>query len=308
MKRVLVIGGANHDLTARSSRLPTVGETLLAYSFDEQPGGKAANQAVAAAAWGVPTTFLARIGRDVYGDRMLEAYDAVGLDTNAIIRDPSGTGLGIVFMDPRGAYQTLVVSRANSCLAPADLDRIESLWPEIGVVVLQLESPLETVIEAARRASARRVPVILNAAPADRMSEELWPYITVLIVNEVEAQELVHTHLDTPQAVRQALTKLLDRVPAAVITLGKQGVVAQLGAAPPIAVSGISVEVTSTLGAGDAFVGVLSAEWVRHGDLARAVTRANQAAAVSVMRTETWFTLNIADVEACLSPLGVRVD
>lgn len=307
MRSVLVVGGANYDLTARAVRLPTAGETLLAREFDEQPGGKAANQAVAAAAWGAPTTLLARIGTDIYGERVLARLSGAGVNTSRLIHDPAGTGLGIVFMDLIGMYQTLVVPRANANLAPGDIDLLDDLWQDAGVLVLQLESPPDTVIEAARRAHAHHVPVLLNAAPADQMPTALWEHMTMLVVNEVEAALLSGVEVKDIATAEAALLVLLARVPEVIITLGSEGVIAGNRAGTRIRKQGISVPVVSTLGAGDAFVGVLAAEIADGALLEGAIHQANLAGAAAVMQTETGFVHGRAAVQAMMSAYAAKV-
>lgn len=127
MKRVLVVGGANYDLTATSPRLPAVGETVLATGYRESLGGKAANVACAAAAWGAPVSFVGRVGDDSYGDALLEAWTQAAIDVAHVSRDAAGTGLGIVFMDDGGRYQTVVVPRANAGLGAADVGRVHEI-------------------------------------------------------------------------------------------------------------------------------------------------------------------------------------
>ena len=142
MSGVLVVGGANLDQTAVAPRLPGAGETLLAVDYRETPGGKAANLAGAAAAWGAPTVFVGRVGDDAFGDALIAAWRADGVDTTLVRRDPAGTGLGLVFLDDAGRYQTIVVPRANAHLSAADVAAIPAaVWERTAVLALALEAP-----------------------------------------------------------------------------------------------------------------------------------------------------------------------
>lgn len=279
-----MVGGANYDFTARAKRLPRVGETLLAYHLDEQPGGKGANQAVAAALWGAPTTLLAHVGEDVFGDLILSSLRSAGVDTEFIVRDAAGSGLGLVFMAEDGSYQTLVAPRSNYRLSISDLEAIEPRWAEVGVLLLQFESPGEVVLEAAKRAHRNRIPVVFNAAPAEDIPSALWPYLTYLIVNENEAAVLSGCPVVDRDSACKALSILLKHVPSVVITLGANGVLAQERHSAPLVLDGLAVPVANTLGAGDAFIGVFAAELACGQNLQRALTNANRAAAFSVTR------------------------
>lgn len=283
MRRVVVVGGANLDLTVRVAFLPAPGETVLASAYDESPGGKAANQAVAAALWGTPTTLIAVVGTDPAGEVLLKAARAAGVDTTLVRRDQTGTGLGLVVIDPDGAYQTVVVPRGNARLIAADIASIAPLWADTAVLVIPFESPPAAVEAAARAASANGVRVIFNAAPATGIPESLWPHVDVLVVNEGEASHITGRFVDDAASASEALEVLLTRVRTAIITLGAGGALVGTRGAAPRHLAGLTVPVVSTLGAGDAFVGVLAAELAGNRPLADAAEAANRAAAASVM-------------------------
>jgi ribokinase len=288
---VLIVGGANLDLIVRADRLPAPGETLLASDHEESPGGKAANLAAAAAAWGAPTRFVGRIGEDAYGDVLLAAWRDVGVDTTFVRRDRRGTGLGIVFMDRHGAYQTMVVARANATLAADDVASLpQAAWDGVAVLALALEAPPQALLAAARAAVDRGVTVVLNAAPAEGMIADLWPCVTVLIVNLHEAALLsgvsVGDGVSAIQAAHTLLSRLApDRVAAqggVIVTLGADGAVLVTPDAPPRAIPAPRVTAIDTLGAGDTFVGVIAAELAAGRPLAVAAPLACRAASLAV--------------------------
>ena len=166
MPNVLVIGSSNTDLVMRAARLPMPGETLLGATFFSAQGGKGANQAVAAARAGARVVFIARVGQDDFGKQTLLALSADGLDTQYMTRDPvNASGLAFIMVDQTGENSILVASGANAGLKPAHLEAAEQAFQTADICLLQLESPVETVVHAARLACRHRVPVLLNPAP-----------------------------------------------------------------------------------------------------------------------------------------------
>jgi ribokinase len=288
VRSVLVVGGANFDQTAVAPRLPGAGETVLAIDYRETPGGKAANIASAAAAWGVPVCFVGRVGNDVLGDALLAAWADAGVDATHVRRDPAGTGLGIVFMDPGGQYQTVVVPRANANLAAVDVDDLPAtVWDDVGAVALALEAPIGATLAAATAAAHRGLPLVLNAAPVEGMDAALWPLVTHLVVNEHEAAWLAGRLVEHPEAAAEAATVLLGRLDparavAVVVTLGASGAVVASPGLRAWHAAAPRVEAVDTLGAGDTFVGVLAAEVAAGGDLAAAIALACAAGAAAV--------------------------
>lgn len=281
---VLVVGAANLDRMAYLERLPEVGATLIAERYEEHPGGKGSNQAVAAALWGAPTWFVGRVGPDEPGAKMREAMSAAGVRLEYLREDPQGTGVALDFVDASGQYQAVVALRANANLSPQDLPDDPELWAQVGMLVLQLESPLEAIEAAGLRAARHGVPVLLNAAPIQPIPESWWSWITTLVLNETEASELSGVRVESEESARQALQALTGRGPSVILTLGATGVLA-CQQQQVLRLPGISVEVVSTLGAGDAFVGVFAAEWTQHGNFQQALAQANRAAAASVRRS-----------------------
>lgn len=285
---VLVVGGANLDLIAVAGRLPARGETVIAHAYRESAGGKAANLACAAAAWGAPVSFVGRIGDDSFGDSLVRAWLEVGVDTTYVRRDPAGTGLGMVLMDERGDYQTLVVPRANGRLSPDDVAALpESVWNDVRLVALALEAPIDAMIAVADAAVDHGLPLVLNAAPAEGMVDELWPAVSYVVVNEYEAGLLTGLDVADPKCAGTAGAALSARLSvgrgkAAIVTLGALGAVVVSVDGTARHVPAPSVEVVDSLGAGDTFVGVLAAEIAADSELTRAVDAACRAGAAAV--------------------------
>lgn len=268
---VVVVGSANVDIVLPVERIPRPGETVLATGLSRGPGGKGSNQAVAAARAGASTTFVASLGDDESGRLLEDVLTGAGVDLSVIERTATPTGTAIITVDETGENSIVVAASANAelTLSPAALDAVA----EASVTLAQLEIPFDTVLAAARAARF----MILNAAPAAELSDELLAEVDLLVVNEHEAAVVsgVSGVIDRPEV-------LLDRVPAVVVTLGADGAVVLRRDTEPVRVAGIEADVVDTTGAGDTFCGVLAASLARGAELPDAVRRANAAASLSV--------------------------
>ena len=265
-------------------QLPAVGATIMGQRYEEHPGGKGSNQAVAASLWGTQTQFVGCLGEDEAGTILREAMLSAGVNLDLLQTHPIGSGLALDFVDQSGRYQAVVISRANEYVTSDFLKPDPTFWKDIGLVVQQLEIPFETVDAIGRMALSFDVPVLLNAAPAAKIPKSWWDWINMLVVNEVEASALTGLGIQNPQDAEIAAQQLHKHCRNVLITLGETGVLL-------CNVEGVDhlqayrVPVVSTLGAGDAFVGVLAAEWVGHQNLRQAAEQANRAAAASVQRS-----------------------
>jgi ribokinase len=260
---VLVIGSLNVDLITCAPRLPRPGETVIGGTFHIAPGGKGANQAVAAARMGAGVTMIGRVGDDDFGRLVRGELERAGVDVGHVHIDPSAaTGTGQIVIDAAGQNAIAVASGANERVDVADVSAAASAWASAALVVVQLEIPVAPITVAIEQAGLRGVPVVLNAAPAQPLPDELLRAVAWLVVNEVEAEQLigrpVRSNVDAVAAAA-ALRRAGQRV---VVTLGASGAVllsdnvAQHIPAP-------AVEVVDTTAAGDAFVGALAAALVR---------------------------------------------
>jgi ribokinase len=188
MTNVLVVGSSNTDMTIRVAHIPGPGETVLGGSFSMALGGKGANQAVAAARAGGRVTFVARVGADVFGAQALRGFAADGIDTRFVIKDARApSGVALINVDANGENCISVASGANALLSPEDIRKADAAFEGADIVLLQLETPDETVREAAAAARARGIPVILNPAPARVLDGRLLEAVAVLTPNEFEA-------------------------------------------------------------------------------------------------------------------------
>lgn len=200
--KVLVVGSLNMDLVVRAPRLPRGGETLAGQSFITVPGGKGANQAVAAARLGAEVAMIGCLGDDAYGDQLYRALQAEGIDCQGVERVAGeSSGVALIVVDDSSQNAIVIVAGGNGHLSPAVLARHEHLLEQAQVVVCQLESPLETVGHVLRRAHALGKTVILNPAPATRDVPADWlPLVDYLVPNETESELLCRLPVDSWRA------------------------------------------------------------------------------------------------------------
>lgn len=285
--RVCVVGSSNIDLTFRTARLPRPGETLTGQSFQLGFGGKGANQAVMAARLGAHVTMVSRVGNDVFGEQTLHNYQQHGIDTTHARRDDNQpTGTAVIIVEDSGENCILLVPGANAALSPEDVQAAASVLGECGVLLCQLEVPIETTLEAFRLARAAGVRTILNPAPAVPLPDELLRLTDLCIPNETEAELLTGQRVTSVEDATTAAEILRQRGAGAVlVTLGERGVVVVEESSELIPAT--PARAVDASGAGDAFIGSLAVFLLEGLPLRQAVFRANRAAAVSVTRPGT---------------------
>ena len=260
MKKVVVIGSTNTDMVVKSERIPVPGETILGGRFLMNPGGKGANQAVAAARLEGDVTFIAKVGDDLFGREARALFQKVAL----------------IMVDAKGENCISVASGANASLSPRDLEAARNVIEAADVLLMQLETPVETVLCAARWAAAKGRTVILNPAPAAALPPELFPCLALITPNETEAELLTGIRVDDETSARKAAEKLCGMgVKAVIITMGSRGsYLYRDGRGEQIPVQ--PVRRVDTTAAGDIFNGAL--------ELRDAIGLASRAATISVTR------------------------
>jgi ribokinase len=289
--RIIVAGSANMDVVGLAERLPLPGETVLGDGFVMNPGGKGANQAIAAARAGGDTTFLGAIGSDAFGVTINARLTASGVDTRHLRTTYGASGVAVIMVDRAGENSILVSPGANSTFTGLTTEERRTI--ERGdVLVCQQEIPLETVLEAALAARAGGTRVVLNAAPARTLAPELLAAIDLLVVNEVEARAIT----GHPEPDMDALVALVPRV---VLTLGGEGAWFAERDGRSERVPPFRVDVLDTTAAGDAFTGALAVAWGEGRDLVDAVRWASAAGAACVRKVGAFAALPTrADIEA----------
>lgn len=284
--RVLVIGSLNMDLVARAERLPRPGETLAGASFTTVPGGKGANQAVAAARLGAEVAMVGCVGDDAYGEQLRRGLEADGIDCQAVkVAAGVPSGVAMIVVDDQSQNAIVIIAGGNGQLSPADVQRFDPLLLQADVVVCQLEIPYPAVEYALSRAHQLGRTVILNPAPvAAPLPPHWYAWIDYLIPNESETQALTGLIVSGPASAGEAAMRLLDAgVGKVIVTLGEQGVLlAENGRLEHF--PGRVVRAVDTTAAGDTFVGGFAAALARGQDQRQAIALGQAAAALSVTR------------------------
>lgn len=282
---IIVIGSINTDMVIKAQTFPLPGETLLGGDFFMFPGGKGANQAVAAARLGGQVAFVARIGNDVFGKQSLSQFGKEGIQTRYISTDPEApSGVALITVDAKGENTIVVAPGANNRLSESDVDRALADLSDVDVALLQLEIPLATAIYAIQRLGEAGKRVILNPAPAQRLPDDLFAHLYLITPNQTEAQILTGVRVTDEASALQAASVLRQKgVQQVVLTMGSVGAFV-LTEAGHVLLPAPVVEAVDTTAAGDVFNGALAVAVADGVPIEQAVTYACQAAAVSVTR------------------------
>lgn len=293
---VFVCGSLHYDVVVDAPHLPRLDETVAGGAVNYIMGGKGGNQAVAAARMGAATHFAGRVGDDAAGAGLLNGLEAAGVETSQVQHDPGASGMSVAIVEPAGGYGAVIVSAANLQIEP---DRIV-LPDDTSIVLLQNEVPEAVNLAIAQRARAAGVQVMLNAAPARKVGVELLGLVDTLVVNRVEAADMLGEDESVLEPLSAARSLIAIGPGAAIVTLGGDGVV--LAEAETVtSFPAHEVNVVSTHGAGDAFLGALAAAWDSGAQLRQAVNLGQAAAALHVSTTlHRRSTITRADVEALL--------
>ena len=282
---ILVVGSSNTDMIIKLERIPRPGETILGGTFVTAAGGKGANQAVGAARAGGQVTFIARVGQDMFGDQAVAGFVKDGINVDHVTRDKtSPSGVALIFVAKDGENSIAVAGGANAKLSPADVKKAKPAFAGACVLVMQLETPLETVQAAADLAVKAGVRVILNPAPAQPLPDKLLQQVSVLTPNETEAELLTGIAVTDGASAAAAAANLRARgVQTVIITLGARGAVVATDHGGQL-VPGFKVKAVDTTAAGDIFTGAFAVALAEGKPLELAVRFANAAAAISVTR------------------------
>jgi ribokinase len=285
MKQILVIGSSNTDMVIKTSKLPAPGETILGGTFLLNPGGKGANQAVAAARLGGKVTFIGKRGNDLFGNQTVGLLMREGIETEYIVKDPElPSGVALITVDSNGENSIVVAPGSNANLYPDDLPSNLFNGCEYEILLLQLEIPIVTDEHAAKMANRCGMRVILNPAPAQELSDSLLKNVWLLTPNEVEAEALTGVEIrDTVSAERSARSLQARGVKNIIITLGEKGLFIMSDSFSGM-IEGIKVNAIDTTAAGDVFNGALAVALAEGKGLKEAAVFANKAAAISVTR------------------------
>ena len=303
MSQLVVLGSVNADHVVQVPSFPRPGETLMASAYQVIAGGKGANQAVAASRLGANVAFIACVGDDDFGLRIYKEYQALGINVSGLmIASNMSTGVAMIQVADSGENSICIVPGANAALTPAMLAPHQHLITQADILLMQLETPLETILSAATMAKEAGTLVVLNPAPAIVLADELLAKVDIITPNETEAELLTGIKVDSIDSAALAAAHLHTKgIATVMITLGSKGVyLSDRGQGQQIA--GFNVTVKDTTAAGDTFnAGVLTG--LQQGKtLNEAIIFAHGAAAISVSRFGAQTSIPLrAEVDAFLA-------
>lgn len=285
MNSVLVIGSSNTDMVVKTSRFPSPGETVLGGDFFVFPGGKGANQAVAAARMGAMVRFICATGDDNFGKQAIAGYEAEGIITDSIISFPEmASGIALITVNQMGENEIVVAPGANASLGPSQISKKMNHLLKADIVLTQLEIPIETISFTIDFCKKNNKPLILNPAPAQKIDDNLLQGLFAITPNQIETQLLTDVHVDSPESAKKAANVLLKKgVKNVIITLGENGVY-YLGESGEIHLMPPKVDAVDTTAAGDVFNGVLAAGLAKGLNWKKSLDQSNIAASISVTR------------------------
>ncbi|WP_299012824.1 ribokinase [uncultured Photobacterium sp.] len=285
MNKLVVLGSVNADHVLQVASFPRPGETLHGHSYCVIPGGKGANQAVAAARLGADVAFIACVGDDSFGYQMREEFSKEGMNTEAVlIEENTPTGIAMIQVAQTGENSICISAEANGCLSPARLEPHHHLITHADTLLMQLETPIETIEAAARVAQEAGTRVVLNPAPAQALSDDLLQLVDMITPNETEAELLTGVKVEDVTSAQNAADILHAKgIKQVMITLGSQGVwISNDGKGQQV--PGFRVDAKDTTAAGDTFNGALLTGIQEGKQMDEAIRFAHAAAAISVTR------------------------
>lgn len=282
---IVVLGSCNTDMVVKANRLPVPGETVLGGTFYMNPGGKGANQAIAASRSGADVTFISKIGYDLFGLQALEIYKSDKINTEFIFTDQKSLlGVALISVDSFGENSIIVAPGASRSLSPEDIDKAEEKIKEADIFLMQLEVPIPTAKYAAAMAFKYGKKVILNPAPASTLSDSFLKYVHTILPNRIEAEMLSGIKVTDLESARRAATAIGEKgIESVVFTLGKDGAYVKEKDTYTM-IPGREVETVDTTGAGDVFCGAFGVYLAEGHSLTESVEFANAAAALAVTR------------------------
>ena len=283
--KIVVIGSSNTDMVVQSDHLPVPGETVLGGEFFMNPGGKGANQAVAASRFGGDVVFISKLGNDIFGEKYRDILQKEKISTDHVYTDNNAaSGVALITVDSKGENAIVVAPGANSKLNRSDIDKAEKEFKEAEFFLLQLEIPLDTVIYAAQKISDIEKKVVLNPAPAQKLPKELLKSLYIITPNETEAEMLSGIQVTDIESAKSAAWAIWRRgVNVVIITMGSQGAYIYSDEVE-MHVPANEVKAKDTTAAGDVFNGALVVALAEQLPLSEAVQLANNAASISVTK------------------------
>ncbi|MDR1347256.1 MAG: ribokinase [Prevotellaceae bacterium] len=284
-QKILVVGSSNTDMVIKTKYLPRPGETVIGGTFFMNPGGKGANQAVTVARLGGQTAFICKTGSDVFGHQAHQLFEEEGIDTSYVLLDSKNpSGVALITVDANAENCIVVASGSNANLLREDLVKAKEAIEEAGIILMQLEIPMQTVEFVAKAANEKNKKVILNPAPAQQLSAELISNLYIITPNETEAEMISGTAITDDKSAFEAAKKIADMgVDNVIITMGDRGALVHNKTTSKI-VDAYKVKAIDTTAAGDVFNGALAVALAENRSIIDAVKFACKTAAISVTR------------------------
>jgi ribokinase len=285
MGKIVIVGSSNTDLVVRAHKIPAPGETVVGNDYFMNPGGKGANQAVTIAKLGAEASFIAKVGDDDYGSRSIENYKRANLDVSHVYVDENAhSGVALIVVDDSGENAITVSSGANNKLCKEDIDQAKPLIESAEIVLMQLEIPMKVVEYVADMAFAKGVKVILNPAPAAKLSKALLSKLYLIIPNETECEILTGIRITDQESKIKAAGRLLDSgVKNVILTIGSKGS-SLVNSEGCFNVPAILQKAVDTTAAGDVYCGALCVAISEGSALPEAMQFATAASSISVTR------------------------
>ena len=283
-ERIIVIGSTNVDMVVKTDKHPLPGETRLGGIFFMNAGGKGANQAVAAARMGANVTFVTKVGNDIFGEQSIAGFKKERINTDFVfVDDSSSTGTALIVVNKEGENSIVVAPGANARLLPRDIDQVHD-FEEAGIILIQLEIPMETISAVVKKALVNNQKVIINPAPAQKLADELLNGLFLITPNETEASLLTGISVEDDDTAGEAARIFLKRgVKNVIITLGKKGAYFQ-NENVNLRIDAPVVTAIDTTAAGDTFSGALAVALTEKMSWEEAIKLAVAAASISVTR------------------------
>jgi ribokinase len=301
-KPIVVVGSINLDLVARAQRIPAVGETLIGSDFQTNPGGKGANQAVAVARLGYPVHMIGRVGTDEFGSQLRAHLESAGVNTSGVLTSEGASGVALIVVSEKGENSIVVAPGANAQLTPQDITSNLALIQNAGIVLAQLEIPLEAIEFLASICAQENVPLMLDPAPARELPKSLIERVAWFTPNESEAAFYVNPGISNaePSTISEALLSIGCR--GVILKRGAEGVYLASSDGTKEAVPAFSVKAIDTTAAGDAFNGGFAVGLMLGKSIHESAIFASAVAAISVTRAGAQASMPTAsEVEAFLN-------
>lgn len=299
MKNICVIGSLNMDLVVNVDTMPKPGQTLLGSNFKEVPGGKGANQAVAMARLEANVSMIGKVGNDGFGKTLIEALNNDNVNTNHVHIDNCSTGVAFITVDKNAQNTIIVATGANFQLTKDDIDKNIECIKNSDIVVIQLETPLETVKYALQVAKDLNKYTILNPAPAVKLDDEIIRHVDLLTPNETELEIISEIKIENEDDINKAAKKIIENgVKELIVTLGSKGSL-YINNERSFFKPAYKVEAVDTTAAGDSFTGALAVALSNNKTMEEAMDFASKVGALSVMKEGAQSSLpTLKDIES----------